>query len=62
MTRDFVSSSSNRCGCLWCGPSLEEISNAYEVLSDDQKKAVYDQYGEAGLKGGMVRLVHVESS
>ena len=47
---------------MWCGPSLEEISNAYEVLSDDQKKAVYDQYGEAGLKGGMVRLVHVESS
>jgi curved DNA-binding protein CbpA len=23
------------------------------VLSDDNKKAIYDQYGEAGLKGGM---------
>ena len=23
MTRDFVSSSSNRCWCLWCRPSLE---------------------------------------
>jgi molecular chaperone DnaJ len=32
---------------------FKEISNAYEVLSDDQKKAIYDQYGEAGLKGGM---------
>jgi hypothetical protein len=24
-----------------------------QVLSDDNKKAIYDQYGEAGLKGGM---------
>ena len=32
---------------------FKEISNAYEVLSDDQKKAIYDQYGEAGLKNGM---------
>lgn len=24
-----------------------------QVLSDDNKKAVYDRYGEAGLKGGM---------
>ena len=32
---------------------FKEISNAYEVLSDDQKKAIYDRYGEAGLKGGM---------
>ena len=23
------------------------------MLSDDNKKAVYDRYGEAGLKGGM---------
>ena len=32
-----------------------EISNAYEVLTDDQKRSIYDQYGEAGLKsmGGM---------
>lgn len=24
-----------------------------KVLSDDNKKAIYDRYGEAGLKGGM---------
>ncbi|MCQ2249048.1 MAG: molecular chaperone DnaJ [Treponema sp.] len=30
---------------------FKEATEAYEVLCDDQKKAVYDQYGHAGLDG-----------
>ncbi len=31
---------------------FKEISEAYEVLSNDQKRQVYDQYGADALKGG----------
>ncbi|KAG2231621.1 hypothetical protein BDF21DRAFT_368586 [Thamnidium elegans] len=29
-----------------------EIANAYEVLMDDEKRSIYDRYGEEGLKNG----------
>merc|ERR1711991_1059504 len=32
---------------------FDEIAEAYEVLSDAQRRGVYDQYGEDGLKRGV---------
>ncbi|MCH9617015.1 MAG: Chaperone protein DnaJ [Chlamydiia bacterium] len=32
---------------------FKKISEAYETLSDDKKRQIYDQYGEEGLRGGM---------
>lgn len=31
---------------------FKEVSEAFEVLSDSNKRAVFDQYGEEGLKAG----------
>jgi DnaJ homolog subfamily B member 4 len=39
-----------KCGV--CSLTTSQISEAFEVLSDKNKRAVYDQFGEEGLKGG----------
>ena len=37
---------------LWNWLYITEVSAAYEVLSDDQKRETYDRYGLEGLKEG----------
>lgn len=34
---------------------FQEVSNAYEVLSDPEKRQIYNRFGEDGLKGGGFR-------
>ena len=38
-------------GNVEAGEKFKEISHAYEVLSDERKRSVYDSYGEEGLSG-----------
>ena len=41
---------------------FKEITEAYDVLRDPQKRATYDRYGEAGLRGGGGGYHHVDLS
>ncbi len=41
---------------------FKEITEAYDVLRDADKRAVYDRFGEAGLRGGPAGMHHVDLS
>src|SRR6266699_5108488 len=41
---------------------FKAITEAYDVLRDPDKRAVYDRYGEAGLRGGTAGFHHVDLS
>ena len=41
---------------------FKTITEAYDVLRDSEKRALYDRYGEAGLRGGAGGFHHVDLS
>jgi len=41
---------------------FKSITEAYDVLRDPDKRALYDRYGEAGLRGGAAGFHHVDLS
>ncbi|HMG70296.1 MAG TPA: molecular chaperone DnaJ [Gemmatimonadaceae bacterium] len=41
---------------------FKSITEAYDVLRDPSKRALYDRYGEAGLRGGAAGFHHVDLS
>ena len=41
---------------------FKAITEAYDVLRDPQKRAAFDRYGEAGLRGGTAGFHHVDLS
>src|SRR5689334_21479640 len=41
---------------------FKALTEAYDVLRDPQKRAAYDRYGEAGLRGGGAGFHHVDLS
>lgn len=42
----------NQDNVEWASKKFQDVAEAYEVLSDSDKRSVYDRFGEEGLKAG----------